>query len=155
MDEVKGSEELGSTFLWDFIKLDPSTTVNDKGVFSKEAYEELISYMRFSFHYSFMSLQDFVLLYGEPDRVAFSLNFNAHPPLSKFYLIDLIYDEENTKISVYTIEKRSKLMIDENAIVLKIIIAEKNLFQELVLNSYQKVVDWEGYGDYAFFLEFE
>ncbi|MAT44026.1 MAG: hypothetical protein CL609_16960 [Anaerolineaceae bacterium] len=155
LDEVKGSEELGSAFLWDFIKLDPSTTVNDRGVIRKEGYEDVISSMRFSFHYSFMSLQDLVNLYGEPDQVAFSLGFNAHPPHTKIYLIDLIYDEENTMITVYTFEKRSKLIIDENAIVLNIIITEKNTIQEWVLNSYQKVVDWEGYGDYAFFLEFE
>jgi hypothetical protein len=99
-----------------------------------------------------MSLQDFVLLYGEPDRVGFSLDFNTHPPLSKFYLIDLIYDEENTMVTVFTIQKRSKLMIDENAIVLEITIPEKDRFKDYV---YHKTIDWNGYGDYAFLIEIE
>ncbi len=152
-DELRGSGKYHSAFRWDFIKLDPSTTVNDEGVFIKEAHEDLISSIWVEFHYSFMSLQDLVLLYGEPDRVALILDFNAHPPYSKIYLIDLIYDKENTVVTVYTFERRSKLMIDENAIVLEITVREKEKFKEYLLTPSYTIIDWEGYGDYASILD--
>ena len=34
-DELRGSGNYRSKFAWDFIKLDPSTTVNDEGFFIK------------------------------------------------------------------------------------------------------------------------